>query len=111
MASMEEAMSKQEMIDWVRTNDLSVLIRDGDPVELSPSSEREVMAVRTVRLSAKVYEELQGLAESRGIGTSVLMRQIIEEWVVAQLTPGGQGGVIPVTELLAFLHRAARPAA
>ncbi|MDG4829470.1 ribbon-helix-helix protein, CopG family [Solwaraspora sp. WMMD1047] len=108
---MDEVMSEQEMINWVKENDLSALIREGEPVEAPRATEREIMAVRTVRLPAAVYEDLQDLAESRGMGTSVLMRKVIEEWVASQLAPTGPRDVVPVTELLDFVQRAARPAA
>lgn len=108
---MEGDLKKQEMIEYVKNSDLSELIRNGEPAELPPPSEREVMAVRTVRLPARVYEQLQTLADQRSMGTSVLMREIIEQWVAAQLATGKPEDVVPVAELVAFLRRAARPAA
>lgn len=108
---MESELSKQQMIEYVKNNDLVDLIRDGEPAELPPPSEREVMAVRTVRLPARIYDQLQRLADQRSMGTSVLMREIIEHWVAAQLTPSKSEDVVPVSELVAFLRRAARPAA
>lgn len=108
---MESELSKQEMIDYVKNHDLSSLIREGEPAELPPPNEREVMAVRTVRLPARTYEQLQRFADQRSVGTSVLMREIIEQWVAAQLSADKSEDVVPVAELVAFLRRAARPAA
>lgn len=49
VAAMDEIMTPQQMIDCVQSNDLSDLIGTGEPAELAPPAEREVMAVRTVR--------------------------------------------------------------
>jgi hypothetical protein len=108
---MEKAMTPQQMIAYVKSNDLSGLIRDGEPEEFAPPAEREVMAVRTVRLAPTVYHQLLKLAEARGVGASVLMRQIIERWVAAQTGDVQAEAVVPVAELVEFLNRAARPAA
>jgi predicted transcriptional regulator len=55
------------------------------------------MAVRTVRLATAVYEKLLRLANERGIGTSVLMREIIEEWVARHTEDATtrSGGILP----------------
>ena len=108
-------MTPEQMIDYVRNNDLSDLIRDGEPAELAPPTEREVMTVRTVRLTPTLYDQLLRIATQRGVGTSVLMRDIIEQWVARQTEQ--QTGkrhsddVVPVADLMAFVQRAARPAA
>lgn len=83
---MESELSKQEMIDYVKNHDISSLIRDGEPAELPPSSEREVLAVRMVRLPARTDGQLQRFADRRSTGVSVLLREIIEQWVEAQLS-------------------------
>jgi predicted transcriptional regulator len=111
MAAMEKGMTEQQMIDYIRRHDLSDLIRSGAPAELAPPEEREVLAVRTVRLSPAIYDQLLRIAQGRGIGASVLMRQIIEQWVGAQNGTAAAEAVVPVAELVEFLNRAARPAA
>jgi predicted transcriptional regulator len=108
---MEEPMTEQQMVDYVKNTDLSELIRDGEPAELAPPDRREVMAVRTVRLAPAVYDKLLQIASDRGVGTSVLMREIIERWVADQTGEGANEAVVPVAALVEFLHRAARPAA
>lgn len=108
---MEDAMTEQEMINYLKDNDLSNLIRTGEPAEVTPPAAREIMAVRTVRLPTSVYDELLKVAEEQKIGTSVLMRQIIEQWVATRQAPYKAEAVVPVAELVEFLNRTARPAA
>jgi hypothetical protein len=108
---VEKPLTEQQMVDYVRNTDLSDLIRDGKPAELAPPDRREVMAVRTVRLTPAVYDKLLQIATDRDVGTSVLMREIIEQWVADQTGSGAKEAVVPVAALVEFLHRAARPAA
>jgi hypothetical protein len=60
-------------------NDISDPLDDAEVIR----ERRPAKMVTALRIDLDVQAELEGAAGARGIGTSTLMRQIIEEWVRA----------------------------
>ena len=78
---MEELseMPTDEAISYMLTNDISHLLADAEVVRES----RPAKVVTALRIDIGVQIEVERAAQTRGIGASTLMRQIIEEWVEA----------------------------
>lgn len=68
---------------------------------------RPAKMVTALRIGLDVQTRLEAAATARGIGTSTLMRQIIEEWVE---TYGDQTAPDHVSELVRHLDAARRAA-
>lgn len=60
-------------------NDLGDLFAKGEVVRDRPPAKM----VTALRIDLSIQAELEAVASARGIGSSTLMRQIIEEWVAA----------------------------
>jgi hypothetical protein len=72
-------MSPGEAADYVMNNDISDLFDDGEVVR----ERRPAKMVTALRIDLDIQAEIEAAAAARGIGSSTLMRQIIEEWVEA----------------------------
>ena len=59
-------------------NDLGDLFDQGEVVR----ERRPAKMVTALRIDLGIQAELEAAAAARGIGSSTLMRQIIEDWVV-----------------------------
>jgi hypothetical protein len=70
-------MPPGEAAAYVMGNDIGDLIADAEVVR----ERRPAKMVTALRIDLDVQGELEAAAAARGIGTSTLMRQIIEEWV------------------------------
>jgi hypothetical protein len=93
-----------EGVEFVLDNDLGEMFHNAEVVR----ERRPAKMVTAVRLDLDTQAELESAATARGIGSSTLMRQIIEEWVAANRTapPPDQLG-----ELVRHLDAARRAAA
>jgi hypothetical protein len=95
-------MSADEAAAHVMNNDISDLLDQADVVR----ERRHAKMVTAVRIDLDTQSALESAAAARGIGTTTLMRQIIEEWVQANRdSPADQ-----ISELVRHLD-AARQAA
>jgi hypothetical protein len=72
-------MSPQEAAAHVMNNDISEFFEGGEVV----TERRPAKIVTALRIDLSIQAELEAAAAKRGIGSSTLMRQIIEEWVEA----------------------------
>src|SRR5438552_10329408 len=72
-------MSGNDAAAFAMDNDLGELFDTADVVK----ERRPAKMVTTLRLDLDIQAELEAAAHARGIGSSTLMRQIIEEWVAA----------------------------
>ena len=72
-------MTPREAADHVMAHDVGDLLDDAEVVR----ERRPAKIVTAVRMDLDVQAELEVAAAARGIGVSTLMRQIIEEWVLA----------------------------
>jgi hypothetical protein len=68
--------SPQDAVTRVMDGDISDLMDQAVLVERRPAK-----MVTALRIDLDVQAKLESAATARGIGTSTLMRQIIEEWV------------------------------
>ena len=84
-------------------HDLGELFEDAEVVR----ERRPAKMVTALRIDLDVQARLEAAAAARGIGTSTLMRQIIEEWIE---THADQSAPDPVTELVRHLDAARRAA-
>src|SRR5262249_55828232 len=71
--------SANEAADYAMNNDLSDMFDEADLVR----ERRPAKMVTALRIDLDIQAELEAAAAARGIGSSTLMRQIIEEWVQA----------------------------
>jgi hypothetical protein len=72
-------MSPTEAAEYVMNNDISELFAEGEVVR----ERRPAKMVTALRIDLDIQAEIEVAAAARGIGSSTLMRQIIEEWVEA----------------------------
>lgn len=73
-------MSSEEAAAFAMGNDLGELFDKADVVR----ERRPAKMVTALRIDLDIQAELEVAAAARGIGSSTLMREIIEEWVLAQ---------------------------
>nr|MDT0659717.1 hypothetical protein [Micromonospora sp. DSM 115978] len=104
-------MPADEAVEYAMNNDLGEMFGQAEVVR----GRRPAKMVTALRIDLDVQVEIEAAAAARGIGASTLMRQIIEEWVMAH-----RGSAAPdqlgelVRHLDAARHAAAslaRPAA
>ncbi|WP_432987339.1 ribbon-helix-helix protein, CopG family [Dactylosporangium sp. CA-233914] len=97
-------MPPAEAAEFALNNDLGDLFDEAEVVR----ERRPAKMVTTLRLDLDIQAELEAAAGARGIGSSTLMRQIIEEWVAAH-----RGGPVPnqFGELVRHLDAARQAAA
>jgi hypothetical protein len=97
-------MAADEAVAIVMNDDISELLERAEVVR----ERRPAKMVTALRIDLGVQAELEAAAAARGIGSSTLMRQIIEEWVVAhrESVPSDQLG-----ELVRHLDAARQAAA
>jgi predicted DNA-binding protein len=83
------AMTPDELIDWVANNDLSELVATATPAVDLPSGPppAELPTVYSVRLPERMRVALDGTADELGVTTAALIRQIIDQWLVARDNP------------------------
>lgn len=74
-----EGMSQAEALDYVMNNGIADLLENAEHVK----QRRPAKMVTALRIDLGVQVELEKAAAARGVGSSTLMRQIIEEWVEA----------------------------
>jgi predicted DNA-binding protein len=72
--------SGNEAAAFAMDNDLSELFDSADVVK----ERRPAKMVTALRIDLDIQAELEAAAAARGVGSSTLMREIIEEWVRAQ---------------------------
>jgi len=72
-------LSPDEAADYVLNNDVGELFDKADVVR----ERRPAKMVTALRIDLDIQGELEAIASARGVGSSTLMRQIIEEWVAA----------------------------
>ncbi len=73
-------MSGNDATAFAMDNDLGELFDSADVVK----ERRPAKMVTALRIDLDIQAELEAAAAARGIGSSTLMREIIEEWVRAQ---------------------------
>lgn len=71
-----------------------------------PERVAEPMVTYALRLPTPVLDEVRATAERRGVKVSALMRGWLEERLGSE--SGGQGRVVSVDEILAFVAQRAR---
>jgi hypothetical protein len=79
-------IEKHEDLAGTPANDAATFAMDNDLGDLFGNGEvvrerRPAKMVTALRIDLGVQAELEAIAAARGIGSSTLMRQIIEEWV------------------------------
>jgi hypothetical protein len=79
---------KREDLAGKSANEAAAFAMDNDLGDLFDRAEvvrerRPAKMVTTLRIDLGIQTELEAAAAARGIGSSTLMRQIIEEWVLA----------------------------
>ena len=74
------AMSGADAAEFAMNNDLGELFESAEVVR----ERRPAKMVTALRIDLDIQSELEAAAAARGIGSSTLMREIIEEWVRAQ---------------------------
>jgi hypothetical protein len=72
-------MPASEAASYAMNNDLGELFDDAEVVR----ERRPAKMVTALRIDLDIQAELEAAAAARGVGTSTLMRQVIEEWVRA----------------------------
>jgi hypothetical protein len=72
-------MTPEEAAEYAMKNDLSEMFDEAEVVR----ERRPAKMVTALRIDLDVQAEIERAAAARGIGSSTLMRQIIEEWVAA----------------------------
>jgi hypothetical protein len=72
-------MSATDAAAFAMNNDLGDLFDEGEVVR----ERRPAKMVTALRIDLGIQAELEAAAAARGVGSSTLMRQIIEEWVLA----------------------------
>ncbi len=72
-------MSSTEATSYVMDNDVSDLFAGAEVVR----ERRPAKMVTALRIDLDIQAELETAASTRGIGVTTLMRQIIEDWVLA----------------------------
>lgn len=95
-------MSAAEAAAHVMDSDISDLLEHAEPVARRPAK-----VVTALRIDLETQAALEQAAAVRGVGVSTLMRQIIEDWVVANREPAAQDHI---SELVRHLEAARRAA-
>lgn len=72
-------MTSEQAVEYAMNNDLSELMPDAEVVR----ERRPAKMVTALRIDMATQAALEAAAARLGIGSSTLMRQIIEEWVHA----------------------------
>jgi len=72
-------MPANEAATFAMDSDLAGLFDEAEVVR----ERRPAKMVTTLRIDLDIQSELEAAAAARGVGSSTLMRQIIEEWVRA----------------------------
>ncbi|HZN18321.1 MAG TPA: hypothetical protein VFB84_09075 [Micromonosporaceae bacterium] len=72
-------MPPDEAVQFALNHDLGEMLDKAEVVR----ERRPAKMVTTLRIDLGIQAELEAAAHARGIGSSTLMRQIIEEWVAA----------------------------
>jgi hypothetical protein len=72
-------MTSEEAAEYAMKNDLSEMFDEAEVVR----ERRPAKMVTALRIDLDIQAEIERAATARGIGSSTLMRQIIEEWVEA----------------------------
>jgi hypothetical protein len=72
-------MSGSDAATFAMNNDLSSLLDEAEVAR----ERRPAKMVTALRIDLGIQAELEVAAAARGVGSSTLMRQIIEEWVLA----------------------------
>lgn len=79
---------KREQLPGTPGDQAAAFAMDNDLAEMFDRAEvrqrRPAKMVTALRLDLDVQARVEAAARERGIGSSTLMRQIIEEWVAAQ---------------------------
>jgi hypothetical protein len=86
------------------TESLAELIDHGPDAAMPVPDTTEPMVVKSLRLPLRLAEALEQEAASRGVGVTVLMRELLE----AALRDPTQQRYIPLDEAIALLARIAR---
>ena len=73
-------MPESDAAAFAMNNDLGELFDSAEVVR----ERRPAKMVTALRIDLDIQSELEAAAAARGIGSSTLMREIIEEWVRAQ---------------------------
>jgi hypothetical protein len=97
-------MSAEEATQHVMGNDIAELF---EQAEVTPER-RPAKMVTALRIDLETQAALEAAAQTRGIGVSTLMREIICEWVN---THRGQAAPDQVSELVRHLDAARQVAA
>jgi predicted DNA-binding protein len=97
------AMSPEQAAAHALDHDLGELFDTAEVVR----ERRPAKMVTALRIDLDVQARLEAVAAARGVGTSTLMRQIIEEWVE---THSDQPAPDHVSELVRHLDAARRAA-
>jgi hypothetical protein len=97
-------MSAGEAAAYAMNNDLSEFFEDAEVVR----ERRPAKMVTALRIDLDIQAEMESAAAARGIGSSALMRQIIEECVEANR---GTPAPDQIGELVRHLDAARRAAA
>lgn len=104
-------MAPDEAASFAMDNNLADLFADAEVAPPRPPAKM----VTTLRIDLTVQREIEAAAATRGIGSSTLMRQIIEEWVEAHRLGDAPDQVGELVRHLEAAKRAAealrRPAA
>ncbi len=98
-------MSANDAAAFAMNNDLGDLLGEAGMAR----DRRPAKMVTTLRIDLDIQAELEAAANARGIGSSTLMRQIIEEWVGAHR--GEAAAPDQLGELVRHLDAARRAAA
>jgi predicted DNA-binding protein len=96
-------MAPQQAATHALDHDLGELFESAEVVR----ERRPAKMVTALRIDLDVQARLEAAAAARGVGTSTLMRQIIEEWIEAH---SGQPATDHVSELVRYLDAARRAA-
>jgi predicted DNA-binding protein len=96
-------MTREQAVEYAMNNDLSDLMAEAEVIR----ERRPAKMVTALRIDMETQAALEAAAAERGIGSSTLMRQIMEEWVHAHRNTGAADQV----EELVYHLDAARNAA
>jgi predicted DNA-binding protein len=96
-------MTAEQAASHALNHDLSEMFEDAEVVR----ERRPAKMVTALRIDLDVQAQLEKAAAARGMGTSTLMRRIIEEWVEANID---QTATDHVSELVRHLDAARRAA-
>lgn len=80
-------------------------IEHGPEAQLPVPDTTEPMVIKSLRIPLRLAEDLEREAGSRGIGVTVLMRQLLEQ----ALNGPAHTDYVPLEEAISMLSRLARP--